>query len=81
LIEVFSLVGLGVEDFSVERTTFKAGSSKMTKHEKIYSDNQHIFIQFIFDTFNFQAAGALRRPHEKSSKACISMLRCIGLWM
>jgi hypothetical protein len=28
---------------------------KMTKHEKTYFDNQHVFILFIFDTFDFLA--------------------------
>jgi hypothetical protein len=28
---------------------FKLASSKVTKHEKIYSDNQHIFIFLLLD--------------------------------
>jgi hypothetical protein len=46
-------LGLGVGDFTVGRTTFKAASSKMTKHEKACSDNQHVFISFAFDIFGF----------------------------
>jgi hypothetical protein len=33
----------------------KAASSKIDKHEKAYSDNQHFFIRFAFDTFDFLA--------------------------
>ncbi|MCI18301.1 auxilin-like protein, partial [Trifolium medium] len=40
LIEVSSLVGLGVGDFTVGRATLKAASSKIAKHEKACSDNQ-----------------------------------------
>jgi hypothetical protein len=43
---------------------FKATSSKMVKHEKADSDNQHAFIPFAFDTFGFlapEAADLLKR--------------------
>jgi hypothetical protein len=52
---VLSLVGLRVETFNVRQTTLKAASSKMAKHEKTYSDNQHVFIPFAFDIFGFLA--------------------------
>jgi hypothetical protein len=49
----------GVGDFTVRRAVLKAASSKMTKHEKTCSDNQHIFIPFAFDTFDFLAPEAV----------------------
>jgi hypothetical protein len=55
LIGVFPLVGLGVGDFIVGRTSLEAASSKMVKHEKVWSDNQHVFILFAFNTFVFLA--------------------------
>jgi hypothetical protein len=48
-------VGLVVGDSRVEQTALKAAPNKMVKHEKAYSDNQHIFISFAFDTFVFLA--------------------------
>ncbi|KAK2414652.1 hypothetical protein QL285_037222 [Trifolium repens] len=53
LTRVSPHVGLGVEDFIVGRVVLNAASSKMVKHEKACSDNQHIFIPFAFDTFGF----------------------------
>ncbi|MCH86889.1 auxilin-like protein [Trifolium medium] len=52
---VFPLCGTRVGDFTVERAALKAASSKMTKREKACSDNQHVFIPFTFDTFDFLA--------------------------
>jgi hypothetical protein len=52
-------VGLRIEDFTAGRTTLKAASSKMVKHEKTCSDNQHVFIPFAFDTFGFLAPEAV----------------------
>jgi hypothetical protein len=49
----FSFSKLGVEDYIVGHAAFKVVSSKMVKHEKTYSDNQHVFIQFAFDIFCF----------------------------
>ncbi|GAU17410.1 hypothetical protein TSUD_232870 [Trifolium subterraneum] len=40
-------------------TALKAASSKMSKHEKACSDNQHVFIPFAFDTFGFLAPEAV----------------------
>jgi len=37
----------------MRQTTLKAASSKVVKHEKSCSDNQHVFISFAFDTFGF----------------------------
>ncbi|KAK2372319.1 hypothetical protein QL285_073465 [Trifolium repens] len=56
---VSSLVELGVGDFTVGREALKAASSKMVKHEKTCSDNQHVFIPFAFDTFGFLAPDAV----------------------
>lgn len=46
-------------DFTVGQTALKAASSKVVKHEKACSDNQHAFIQFAFDTFGFLASEAV----------------------
>jgi hypothetical protein len=43
----------------VGQTSLKAASSKMVKHEKACSDNQHVFIPFAFDTFDFLAPEAV----------------------
>jgi hypothetical protein len=43
----------------VGRAALKAASSKMVKHEKACSDNQHVFILFAFDTFDFLAPEAV----------------------
>jgi hypothetical protein len=51
-------VGLGVGDFTVGQAALKGASSKMVKHEKAYSDNQHVFIPLAFDTFVFLAPEA-----------------------
>jgi hypothetical protein len=45
----------GVGDFTVGRAALKATSSKMVKHEKTCSNNQHVFIPFTVDTFGFLA--------------------------
>jgi hypothetical protein len=55
LTEVSLLVVLETEDFTVGHTALKTASSKVAKHEKMCSDNQHIFIPFTFDTFGFLA--------------------------
>ncbi|MFS8022143.1 hypothetical protein Hanom_Chr16g01436061 [Helianthus anomalus] len=36
-----------------------AASGKVTKHEKTCLDNQHVFIPFAFDTFDFLAPEAV----------------------
>jgi len=48
-------VELGVGDFMVGQTTLKVALSKVGKHEKTCSDNQHVFISFVFDIFGFIA--------------------------
>jgi hypothetical protein len=40
----FSFVGLTTENFTVGQAAFKAASSKVVKHERACSDNQHVFI-------------------------------------
>jgi hypothetical protein len=47
--------GLTTGDFTVEQTALKAALSKVAKHERVYSNNQHAFIPFAFDTFGFLA--------------------------
>ncbi|MCH86851.1 auxilin-like protein, partial [Trifolium medium] len=55
LTGVSPLVGLRAETFTMRQTALKATSSKVAKHEKAYSNNQHAFIPFAFDTFSFLA--------------------------
>ncbi|MCI67229.1 xylem serine proteinase, partial [Trifolium medium] len=46
---------LGTRDFTVGQAALKAASSKVAKHKKACSDNQHVFISSAFDTFGFLA--------------------------
>ncbi|PNX78176.1 auxilin-like protein, partial [Trifolium pratense] len=55
LTGVLPLVGLRAETFTVRQSVFKDASSKVAKHEKTCSDNQHAFISFAFDTFSVLA--------------------------
>ena len=55
LTDVSPLVGLGVMVFTVGQAALKVMSSKVSKHEKACSDNQHLFIPFVFDIFVFLA--------------------------
>jgi hypothetical protein len=41
-------------------------SNKITKHKKVYSNNQDSFISFVIDTFDFPAPTTMN--HLKSSK-------------
>jgi hypothetical protein len=59
LIGISSLVELGVGDFTVGRAALKTASSKMAKYKKVCSDNQHVFIPFAFDVFDFLALEAV----------------------
>jgi hypothetical protein len=59
LIGINSLVELGVGDFTVGRAALKTPSSKMAKYKKACSDNQHVFIPFAFDVFDFLALEAV----------------------
>jgi hypothetical protein len=57
-------VGLTTGDFTVIQAFLKAASSKVTKHERACSKNQHVFIPFAFDTFDFlepEAVDILKR--------------------
>ena len=51
LTGVSPLVGLGARAFTVGHAALKTVSSKVVKHEKVCSDNQHAFIPFAFNTF------------------------------
>ena len=63
LIGVAPLVRLGVRPFAVGHAALKAASSKVAKHEKTCSDNQHAFIPFDFDNFGFLASEAVDLLH------------------
>jgi hypothetical protein len=64
LTGVSPLVGLGVGPFTVGHAALKAASRKVVKHEKACSDNQHTFIPFAFDTFDFLAPEAVDLLHR-----------------
>jgi hypothetical protein len=64
LTRVSSLVGLGVGPFTVGQTALNVASSKVAKHEKACSDNQHAFIPFAFDTFSFLAPEVVDLLHR-----------------
>jgi hypothetical protein len=55
----FTTYGVGNWGFTVGHAALKAASSKVVKDERAYSDNQHAFIPFAFDTFGFLAAEAV----------------------
>jgi len=55
---------LGVGPFTVGQADLKAASSKVAKHEKACSDNQHAFIPFAFDTFGFLAPEVVGLLHR-----------------
>ncbi|MFS7976906.1 putative exostosin [Helianthus anomalus] len=59
LTGVSPLVGLESSAFTVGQAALKAASGKVIKHEKACLDNQHVFIQFAFDTFGFLAPKAV----------------------
>ncbi|RHN70150.1 hypothetical protein MtrunA17_Chr3g0132481 [Medicago truncatula] len=50
LTGVLQLVRLGIEACMVGHTAFKATSSKVTKHKKTCSDNQHVLTINMFYT-------------------------------
>ena len=64
LTGVSPLVGLGVRPFTLGQAALKAASSKVAKHEKACSDNQHAFIPFAFDTFGFLAPEVVDLLHR-----------------
>ena len=59
-----SLIGLGVGAFIEGHATLKATSSKVIKYEKVRSDNQHVFISFVFDIFGFLTSEAVDLLHS-----------------
>jgi len=64
LTGVSPLMGLGVGSFTVGQAALKVASSKVAKHEKTCSDNQHVFIPFAFDTFGFLAPDVVDLLHR-----------------
>jgi len=64
LTRVSPLVGLYVRPFTIGQTALKVASSKVAKHEKACSDNQHAFIPFAFDTFDFLAPEVVDLLHR-----------------
>jgi hypothetical protein len=48
-----------VRGFTMGQTVIKVASNKMAKHEKVLYDNQHIFIHFAFNTFDFLTSKAV----------------------
>jgi len=58
------LVGLGVRPFTVGHAALKAELSKVAKHEKVCSDNEHAFIPFAFYTFGFLALETVDLLHR-----------------
>ncbi|MCI29381.1 auxilin-like protein, partial [Trifolium medium] len=59
LTGVSPLVELTTGDFTVGQAALKSASSKVAKHERACSNNQHAFIPFVFDTFGFLAPDAV----------------------
>jgi len=51
----FTTRGFRGRGFYSRTCNLKVVSSKVDKHEKTCSDNQHAFIPFVFDTFGFLA--------------------------
>jgi hypothetical protein len=78
LIGVSPLVGLRAWDFIAGQAALKAATNKVTKHEKACSDNQHAFIPFVFDTFEFLAPETINLL-KRVQMICIAMLCNLGL--
>jgi len=54
LIVVSPFMRLQTETFTMGQTTLKFASNKLTKHEKVCYDIQHVFkYKFMFDVFDF----------------------------
>ena len=64
LTGISALMGLGVRAFTIGQAAIKAASSKVAKHGKACSDNQHVFIPFVFDTFGFLAPEVVDLLHR-----------------
>lgn len=47
------LVSLKSRGFTAGHAALKTVACKVTKHENVYIENQHLFILFVFDTFGF----------------------------
>ncbi|KAK2430033.1 hypothetical protein QL285_028412 [Trifolium repens] len=80
LTGVSSLVGLWTEIFNVGQTTLKAASCKVAKHKKTCSDNQHVFISFAYDTFDFLApevVSLLQRIQKVMNNNVVSAMNVI----
>ncbi|GJR59436.1 hypothetical protein Tco_1501598 [Tanacetum coccineum] len=60
LTGVSPLVGLSSRGFTVGQAALKAASCKVAKHEKACIKNQHVFIPFAFDSFDFLAPEAMK---------------------
>jgi hypothetical protein len=60
----FTTCGIWCRAFTVGQGALKAASSKVAKHEKACYDNQHAFILFAFDTFNFLAPETIDLLHR-----------------
>jgi hypothetical protein len=78
LTGVSPLVGLTTGGFTVGQAAPKAASSKVVKHEKACSDNQHAFIHFAFDTFGFLATEAVDIL-KRVQNSCIATWRLLGI--
>ncbi|MCI03397.1 auxilin-like protein [Trifolium medium] len=75
LTGVSPLVGLTIGDFIVGQAALKAASSKVAKHERTCSNNQHAFIPFAFDTFGFltpEAVDILKRVQRVMHSKVVS---------
>ena len=57
-------MGLCIRPFTVGHAVVKAASSKVAKHEKACSNNQHAFLPFAFDSFGFLAPEAVDLLHR-----------------
>jgi len=55
LTGVSPLVGLWIRAFTVGHAALEVAASKVAKHEKMRSNNQHSFMSFAFETFGFLA--------------------------
>nr|GEX15027.1 auxilin-like protein [Tanacetum cinerariifolium] len=62
------LVGLSSKGFTTGHAALKAASGKVTKHEKAYIENQHMFIPFAFDTFGFLAPEAVKLLRDEEEE-------------
>jgi len=58
------LTGLGVGVFTVVQAALKPALSKVAKHEKACTDNQHVFISFVFDIFGFLSPDVVDLLHR-----------------